>query len=750
MNTNTLSTALLPKSGEENMEEEQQRIKYLHERITSRQQLDSQHQGHAETSSPLIQPVSISNKMEYSTVPGSSSETPLPLLERKSTIDAAAGRIYANNAPKILLETITARTALLVIVLTYAVFFIGFALDFNTIYRSFNSDSYVLDSLSCSSYNASHFHPGNTWGCSSGNSSWNSTITQLSNVISIKLKVQQNNLTTIIENIDTDPPKQVTVIYDLMIWACYNEDGCGNHYESNNDYTTNPNVWQKVVTLNQENAFVNFQDYLDYSTSNGYSISYELLENTFQNQESIPTNGLVKAYHISVNYIEDPYGLFSGTNKDSLQYISYTFDVVTRTNQPIVDVMTIILIIVTCCLLAKYISVISKQPYTLPEQKWLVVYFALVIFFQNPIYVVIDWYKDSPPPGLAYASYVLNYLGQSGLFILWLLFADSINRKAKSVYMFYLPKIFFGLMIFVCGIVVLTIQFPGLNPSDAQKRNSVEAVINWTSDLRAQFIAFTFLYLLLILLWAVGWILRLFLTGRSLKRIPYMSTRYIQLSYRFFSIQATLVTFYYVFQYAAVLYYISRGTQDAVYDSISITDSINTLFRQQTQLFGKTFFLSIYAILLAFLFLPANYWETTSNKTLTASLAATYVITEMEHDAIVKKRKKALEKIKNNLLGQVTRFDQLIDAKVDVFCVDIASTMRAISYNAYYDPPDVKTISGFEGCNMDLESIGFELVDYVYERSHEVFGFVAREKATGRLVVSFRYACFDVQLVISE
>jgi hypothetical protein len=175
-----------------------------------------------------------------------------------------------------------------------------------------------------------------------------------------------------------------------------------------------------------------------------------------------------------------------------------------------------------------------------------------------------------------------------------------------------------------------------------------------------------------------------------------------------------------------------------VYDTISITDSINTLFRQQTQLFGKTLFLTVYAMLLAFLFLPANYWETTSNKTLTASLAATYVITEGEHTEIVKKRKKALKKIKNNLLNQVTRFDQLIDAKADVFCVDIASTMRAISFNAYYDPPDIKTVSGFDGCGMDLESIGFELVDYIYERSHEVFGYVAREKSTGRLVVSFR------------
>ena len=664
------------------------------------------------------------------------------LTERQSVsvIDTTnARRIYANNAPKILLETITARTALLIIMLTYVIFFIGFGLDFQTIYHSFNSNTYVMDGYRCTSmHNISSSHH---YGCSGGinGTSWNSTVTSLTNVISINLNVQQNNLSTIIPNVATFK-EEVSITFDIHLWACFDKHGCGNSYQHGDGYTTNAHVWQKVVSLTNQLAKIDFSTDLKYSLMDGYYISYELLENTFQNQESIPTNGLVKAYHMTVDYVDNPYNLFLTNTPQAEEDVTYTFEVIARSQQPIVDVLTIIMIFCTLALLIKYVTVMRRQSYILPEQRWLIVYLILVILFQNPIYVVIDWYKSAPAaPGIAYASYVLNYLGQSGLFVLWLFFADSINRKSKHVLMFYLPKIFVGLAIFVCGIVILTIQFPGLDPSGA-RRDSVEAVVNWSPNLRTKFIVFTFLYLLLTMLWAIGWGIRLFLTGRALKRIPYMSTRYIQLSYRFFSIQATLVTFYYVFQYAAVLYFISRGTSAEVYDSVSITDEINTLFRQETQLFGKTLFLSVYGLILAFLFLPASYWETTSNKTLTASLASTFVITEEERDAMVAKRKKALNKIKKNLLGQVTRFDQWIDVKTDVFCVDIASSMRSVSYNAYYDPPDMKTktLSGFDGTYMDLDSIGFEMVDYIYEKAHEVFGYVAREKATGRLVVSFR------------
>jgi len=39
---------------------------------------------------------------------------------------------------------------------------------------------------------------------------------------------------------------------------------------------------------------------------------------------------------------------------------------------------------------------------------------------------------------------------------------------------------------------------------------------------------------------------------------------------------------------------------------------------------------------------------------------------------------------------------------------------------------------------MNLDPIGYELIDLTYNADHEVFCFISREKATGRLIVAFR------------
>jgi len=72
-----------------------------------------------------------------------------------------------------------------------------------------------------------------------------------------------------------------------------------------------------------------------------------------------------------------------------------------------------------------------------------------------------------------------------------------------------------------------------------------------------------------------------------------------------FLLQATLVALFYVFQYFAVIYLILKNSP-LTQNLTSITDNINTLLRLQTQLIGKQFFLTLYALLLAFLFLPAG------------------------------------------------------------------------------------------------------------------------------------------------
>ena len=113
--------------------------------------------------------------------------------------------------------------------------------------------------------------------------------------------------------------------------------------------------------------------------------------------------------------------------------------------------------------------------------------------------------------------------------------------------MFYFPKLFFGALLFVTSIVILTYQFPGVG-NDHPLHSPVEAITNWSDYSKDTFIGFSFTYIVLLLVWSITWFVGLYLANKKLNNLPYMSTRYIQLSYRFFSLQATLVTLYYFAQ----------------------------------------------------------------------------------------------------------------------------------------------------------------------------------------------------------
>lgn len=407
-----------------------------------------------------------------------------------------AGRIYASNAPKILLETISARTAALIIALTYFFFIVGFCMDFYTTYRSFHSSNYKLSALPCSEEQVHYGHSQDYWSCSSGKY-WNSTITHLTNVISVKLDVEQYNVSSITSNI-TDP---FDILFNVDMWACYNEDGCGRDFASDSYYTSDPNTWQHVYTKVDQRLRVDVD--VDVVKESGVEeLSKSLIPSTFQNQESIPTNGLVKSYFLSVEYTQDPYDIFITEKNDSYHYTTYNFDVVERPRQLPVNAITIVLLFVTLSVLSWYVWMLYHQKKVLSEQKWVVAYFVLLVMFQNPVYCVIVFYSEAPNAETAYVSYVIGYLAQSGLFILWLLFADSVHRKTTSKAYFYIPKVLIGLVIFTFGILILTFQFPGLNAHvDDHTRSAVQAVANWTPSLRKKFIAFTIMYLLLIGIW---------------------------------------------------------------------------------------------------------------------------------------------------------------------------------------------------------------------------------------------------------
>eukprot|EP01031_Cornospumella_fuschlensis_P035104 gene35104-42518_t len=313
----------------------------------------------------------------------------------KNKTDYLAGRIYANNAPRIILETITARTATIIIFCTYIVFIVSFSYDLLQTYRSFTSSKYKIDAYSCGFTPVINSDDKPDYDGCSYQGNWNSTVTDLSNVISISLNVKQINVTSLLQN----ATNSFSIEYNAELWACYDENGCGNNFQYSETYTTDKHIWQKVLSLTSESVNVDLDR--DLKNDDDGTLQVDLITNTFQNQESIPTNGLVRSYYISVSYIQAPYDLFSAEDEDTQQYITYEFDVVNRSQQRVADGLTIVLLVAMVALLVAYVHVLrksSKKRPILSEQKWIVGYFVLVIMFQNPVYLIIVWFSSPPPP----------------------------------------------------------------------------------------------------------------------------------------------------------------------------------------------------------------------------------------------------------------------------------------------------------------------------------------------------------------
>ncbi|KAE9218613.1 hypothetical protein PF002_g16448 [Phytophthora fragariae] len=174
----------------------------------------------------------------------------------------------------------------------------------------------------------------------------------------------------------------------------------------------------------------------------------------------------------------------------------------------------------------------------------------------------------------------------------------------------------------------------------------------------------------LILAWLV-WIMTVGArSGRHLKALPYMATRFKQLSYRFLVLE-TLLIFVYVFVLSAVqIFYLTKTWYFAGYDAF-IQDAVHTFAKMHTghPSLGKFLFLSVYVYLVMFVHLPPLAGDSTG---LLASTAFTVD-----------------EKPRVDSYGFLT-------PESNLFCVETSGWLLELAYQAYFDPPGCPSPSGYE------------------------------------------------------
>jgi hypothetical protein len=551
------------------------------------------------------------------------------------------GQNYAINKPKIFLEVLSARSTTVVFAITYIVFIIGFGIDIKSTYTGFTSSNIISPAVGPQP------------------NSYSETIRSLQNVISVQASVQQMNVTKMIAN---NAGKDLTITYDATIWACYIADGCGQNFVGGS--LDQHNFWHEVILVKSTAV-------LPVASIENDILKVNLIPTTFQNEESIPQRGKVRSYFLSVNYTKNPYNLFLTSSNLRDSNVLYTVSVFTTPATTITSgSFSIILLFIVCATLIGFVCVMIKQKKKwLSEQIWCVFYLIALICFINPIFCVIVW-LDEISPITVFVFYIFDAMGNSSFIVVWLMFADNISKKSVSKLVFYGPKILIGFATFVLTIASSIYQFPTLSPSGSlnKLRPPVQAVSGWLPQLLISYTAVSIAVLVLILIWTIYWLATLMVTGRKLRRLPYMNTRYKQLSYRFFALQAWLLAAYFVFQYAFVMYFLlvkARNGGD-LGSIVQLTDYLNTVSRQQVQLFGKVVFLTVYGLVLTFLFLPTSIVE----GDLVTRLARTYVLTEKEMNSVEKSRRLLIKNVPR-VRHIVHLFVQYIDTNNSCFTIHI-------------------------------------------------------------------------------
>lgn len=462
--------------------------------------------------------------------------------------DDFKGKSYRGNAPKIMLETISARTAFIIVAITYLTFALGFLFDLRSTVLGFRTGITRLPSETCDSQNITIGYTENDYGCTdisfdqneTKQSTWTGHVTDFSNVISVALQAKFTNTSYLINSaLDDDFIKSVVLKYNIELYCCYQPHYCGQVGSSDSK-------WKRV--LKEENRKIYLSDFYE---SGDETLKVNVLPTTFQNQEALPDNGKVESYMIFVTYFD------LSPNEDFASNLEYTFGSLTRKSMLTARIMLQFCVVFSLVVIALYVIALRKRyaslSLTLPEQRWILWFMIMVVFFQNPIYCVVVWQSD-PAVEAVFATYVMDAFAQSGFFTLWLLFADSLRKHTHSSVYFYLPKLLMGLLMFVVNLTVTVMQFPTL--SAASDRSPVEATAMWSDDTKLALILFSISFLGLLWLWTLWWIYNLWYTAKKLKKLPYMNTRYLQLWFRFFLIQASLVALYYVFQYFTAISYI--------------------------------------------------------------------------------------------------------------------------------------------------------------------------------------------------
>ncbi|KAH9127723.1 hypothetical protein LEN26_000022 [Aphanomyces euteiches] len=319
----------------------------------------------------------------------------------------------------------------------------------------------------------------------------------------------------------------------------------------------------------------------------------------------------------------------------------------------------------------------------LPVQKSVFALGLVLLFYQNPIYTMAQWYRTVNDT-TRFASALCQSFGSALLRLSWLFLMDHPLSASSTVL-----KLLFGLADLLIHATMCVFHFPQLFGIG---RHEI-----WYTALGFLTVGLTWLWL-----W---WILSICLsTVKTLQQLIYMVSRDQQLSYRFLFLELFLI-FVYVFfgsvaQIVILLHeWLSYGTNPFILASVAS-------FSVGAQPVEKVFFVSILVYMTLFVHLPPT----------AMFLGSTSFYVQEAH--------------------RVNMYDDVASDSSKVFCLETAEWVVQLAWQAYLDPLGNPSASG--GGIQTLENFGYELIVHLRHELLDTQAIVCMDRTKKRLVVAFR------------
>ncbi|ETP03986.1 hypothetical protein, variant 1 [Phytophthora nicotianae CJ01A1] len=340
----------------------------------------------------------------------------------------------------------------------------------------------------------------------------------------------------------------------------------------------------------------------------------------------------------------------------------------------------------------------------LTVQKWLLGVGVVLVLWQNPVYAVSELYT-TVSMRTRFVSITCQSFAEAFFYVFWLSLMDQHSGDFLSRRCSFGTKFLFGLTLFAVDTWMTMLRMPKLL-FGADETSSARDFHH-----KELYVLLGFIRTGLVLFW-LTWIMIVGArSGRYLKALPYMATRFKQLSYRFLVLE-TLLIFVYTFVLSALqIFHLTQTWYFVGYDAF-IQDSVHTFAKTHTghPSLGKFLFLSVYVYLVMFVHLPPLAGDSTGLLTSTAFHVD--------------------EKPRVDSYGFLTPDSNL-------FCVETAGWLLELAYQAYFDPPGCPSSSGYG--ELTLERYGFELITHLRSNLTDTHVVVAWSREDHRrLVISFR------------